>query len=261
MLGSLWNYRYFIFTSIRNDIRTRFINSKLGALWMIFNPLAQALIYALILSNVLAAKLPGIENKYAFSVYLLSGLLGWTLFSETITRSCNLFIENANLLKKINFPRATLAAIVLGSCLLNNLILFYAILLILIALGYPLILTYLLILPLMLIVALLAFGIGMILGVINVFVRDISQVLPIVLQTLFWFTPIAYPIGIIPDKYMSLLKGNPLYPLIDAYHQILLYGQTPDISSLLPIIVACFITLILGTFMFRKASPEMVDVL
>ena len=75
MLRSLFAYRQFILSSIRNEIVSRFARSKLGGLWMIINPLAQVAIYALILSNVLAAKLPGIENKYAYAIYLMSGLL------------------------------------------------------------------------------------------------------------------------------------------------------------------------------------------
>ena len=101
LLLAIWRYRYFIFSSIKNDLRSRFIRSKLGGLWMIINPLAQVLIFALILSEVLAAKLPGIDNKYAYALYLMAGILGWSLFSETISRCLNLFIDNGNLMKKM----------------------------------------------------------------------------------------------------------------------------------------------------------------
>ena len=104
-------------------------------------------------------------------------------------------------------------------------------------------------------------GIGLILGVINVFIRDISQVVPIVLQVLFWFTPIVYPATIIPPQYLNFLKMNPLFPIIEGYHDILLYGKAPDMLHFIPLIVVGFVILSLGLFMFRKASPEMVDVL
>ena len=75
MIRSLWQYRHFILCSIQNELITRFARSKLGGLWMIINPLAQVAIYALILSSVLAAKLPGIDNKYAYAIYLMAGML------------------------------------------------------------------------------------------------------------------------------------------------------------------------------------------
>ncbi len=73
MLRNLWQYRHFVSSSIRNELISRFARSKLGGLWMIISPLSQVLIYALILSNILAAKLPGIDNKYAYAIYLMSG--------------------------------------------------------------------------------------------------------------------------------------------------------------------------------------------
>ena len=128
MFRGLWQYRHFVISSIRNEMISRFARSKLGGLWMIINPLAQVAIYALILSNVLAAKLPGIDNQYAYAIYLMAGLLAFTLFSEIISRCLNLFIEQGNLMKKMSFPRITLPTIVAGSCLLNNVLLFVAML-------------------------------------------------------------------------------------------------------------------------------------
>jgi lipopolysaccharide transport system permease protein len=87
MLRAVWAYRYFILSSIKNELRLRFIRSKLGVLWMIIHPLMQVLIFATILSEVLAAKLPGIDNKYAYALYLMAGTLCWSMFSETIGRS------------------------------------------------------------------------------------------------------------------------------------------------------------------------------
>ncbi|HDO26019.1 MAG TPA: ABC transporter permease, partial [Nitrospirae bacterium] len=123
MFRSMWQYHHFVLSSIRNEFKSRFVRSKLGGLWVIINPLSQVLIYALILSNVLAAKIPGIENKYSYAIYLMAGLLAWTLFNEIITRCLNLFIEQGNLMKKMSFPRITLPSIVIGSCLINYILL------------------------------------------------------------------------------------------------------------------------------------------
>jgi len=86
LLKSLWAYRGFVASSIRNEFAARFARSRLGGLWMIIHPLAQVAIYALILSNVLAARLPGIDNRYAYAQYLMAGILAWTLFAEIVSR-------------------------------------------------------------------------------------------------------------------------------------------------------------------------------
>lgn len=261
MFRNMLGYRYFIFSAIKNDLVTRFVRSKLGALWVIFNPLAQVIIYALILSNVLAAKLPAVDHKFAFSIYLMSGTLGWALFSGIIMRSITLFVENAALIKKISFPQMTLPSIMLGSCILNNLILLAVILVIFALLGHSFNLTILYLIPLMGTIVILASGIGIILGVINVFIRDIGQVVPIGLQVLFWVTPIVYPVSIIPQKYMFIITMNPMFSIIEGYHQVLLYGKEPDVVSLVYLSVVGALILFVSLFIFRKASPEMVDVL
>jgi len=261
MFRDLYKYRNFIIQSVRNDLISRFSRSKLGGLWAILNPLSQVLIYALILSNVLAAKLPGVDSQYAYAIYLIAGLLGWTLFNEIVGRCLNIFIEHGNLIKKMSFPRAALPAIAVGSCLINNLFLFISMLGIFALLGHQFNVAMLWLIPLILIVVVFSLGIGLILGVMNVFLRDIGQVTPIILQMLFWFTPIVYPITIIPEAYRHWLNLNPMYPIIDAYQQILVYGNSPQWGGVLIILAVGIILSIVGLFMFRRSSAEMVDAL
>jgi len=261
MLHGLWRYRQFVLSSIQNEFRARFARSKLGGLWMVINPLAQVAIYALILSNVIAAKLPGIENKYAYAIYLMAGMLAWTLFGEIINRCINLFIEQGNLMKKMSFPRITLPTIVVGSCLLNYILLFIALLVIFALLGHHFSLAMLWLVPLTFAVIALALGIGLMLGVMNVFLRDIGQAFPIIFQVWFWFTPIIYPESIIPESYRHLLALNPMYSVVSAYHQVLVYNQAPHLGSVGMISIFSLVLLLLSLFMFRRASAEMVDAL
>lgn len=261
MFHALWDYRGFVLSSIRNEFVARFVRSRLGGLWMIINPLAQVAIYALILSQVLAAKLPGIDNPYAYALYLTSGILAWSLFAEIIGRCLTLFIDNGNLMKKMRFPRITLPAIVVGSCLLNYLLLFVAVLVVFALLGHIPDLQVVWIMPLTLALVALGLGMGLILGVLNVFVRDIGQVVPIILQALFWFTPIVYPIEIVPDRVRPVLEYNPLYPIVSGYHDALVFGNNPAIQQIAITAGVAAGLLLLGLFMFRRASPEMVDAL
>lgn len=259
MLMGAWRYRFFISSSIRTDLRTKFVRSRLGGLWMILNPLAQVLIFAFVLSSVLASKMPGITSRYAYAIYLMAGTIGWSLFSEIVNRCLTLFIDNANILKKLSFPRIALPCIVVGSALVNNILLFLAVLIIFGFLGHvPG--HALLALPLVtLITVALGLGLGLGLGVLNVFMRDIGQIVPVVMQFLYWFTPVVYMENIIPEHYRPWLLFNPLVPIVNAYHDILLYDRIPQFGQLFGVTVGTVVLLCISLVLFRKATAEMVD--
>lgn len=258
---AVWRYRYFIASSVRNELRVRFIRSKLGGLWMVIHPLMQVLIFALILSEVLAAKLPGIDNKYAYALYLMAGMLSWNLFAETISRCVNLFIDSGNLMKKMAFPRICLPLIAAGTLLVNNLLLVVAIFAVFAALGhYPS--EQALWLPVLIALNLvLAMAVGLVLGVLNVFMRDIGQVVPVILQALFWLTPVVYSLSVLPERYQAWFKFNPLYPLVTSYQNVLVFNKPPLWGDLGWLALVAALAGVVALSLFRKASPEMVDVL
>lgn len=261
MLLAVWRFQHFIISSILNEFRVRFIRSSLGGLWGILQPLMQVAIFAFILSHVLSSKLPGIDNPYAYAIYLLAGTLAWNLFAEVVQRSLTLFIDQGNLLKKISFPRISLPIIVAGGALLNNILLLLAILFIFLLLGH-LPGMQILWLPLLILVTLgFGLGLGLILGVLNVFMRDIGHVVPIVLQFLFWFTPVVYMSSIIPENYRQWLVLNPMYSVVEAYHQVLVFNQPPALGGIIVIGVLATLLSLVAIILFRKASPEMVDML
>lgn len=257
-----WRYRHFIISSIRAEFRARFIRSKLGALWMVIHPLAQAAIFAVVLAQIMATKLPGMANdRFAYAIYLLSGLLAWSLFSEIVTRCLTVFIDNGNLMKKMLFPRITLPLIVAGSALLNNFLLLFAILGVFSLLGHfpgsqiawaPL---------LMLVTLALGLGVGLLLGVFNVFTRDIGQMIPVVLQLGFWFTPIVYTPDILPTNLRFALALNPMATIVRSFQNVMLFDLPPDLFGLAWIVILTALLLAGVLVLFRRASGEMVDVL
>jgi len=228
ILLAVWSYRYFIISSIKTEFRSRFARSKFGGFWMILHPLAQVLIYALVLSQIMKAKLPGIDSNYAYPIYLLAGMVGWTLFSEVIGRFINIFIENANLLKKISFPKLSLPLISVGSSLVNYFILLIVMYIVFGFLGH-LPVKAILWLPLLIIITLgMAVGLGLFLGTLNVFIRDIGQFMMIVLNFWFWLTPVVYMPSIIPEKFHFILMANPMTGIIMGYQNILVYDKAPE---------------------------------
>jgi lipopolysaccharide transport system permease protein len=122
VLGRLRNiaaYRGFIAGSVKREFQSKYRNSILGALWTVLNPLAMIIVYTVIFSQVMRNRLPGAGSAYAYSIYLCAGVLTWNLFTEIATKGQSVFIDNAGLIKKLNFPRLCLPIIVVLNALLN----------------------------------------------------------------------------------------------------------------------------------------------
>ena len=261
LIKALWQYRHFIISTVITDLRLRFDRSILGALWGILNPLAQVAIFALILSNVLQAKIGDVDNQYSFALYLCAGLACWNVFNDIITRSLTIFIANGDLIKKAAFPKIVLVANLVFGCLVDNLLLLIAVLALFLLSGFDLSALVMIIPALLLLTLMLATGLGLILGVLNTFIRDIGHVTPILLQVLFWFTPIVYPMSIVPEQLKQLLSLNPIYPVVTAYQQVLIFQTWPLTTPLLISLLLAILLLILAGLLYSKAAKDMADVL
>ncbi|MFC0132765.1 ABC transporter [Massilia eurypsychrophila] len=260
MLRGLWAYRGFVFGSVRREFQSKYGNAILGASWSLLSPLAMILVYTVIFAEVMRSKLPGSDNTFAYSIYLCAGILTWGLFAEIVARAQTMFIEQANLIKKISFPRMCLPLIVVLNALLNFAIIFGLFTAFLIATGNFPGAVYLAILPILLLQVLFAIGLGMIIGVLNVFFRDVGQFFSIFVQFWFWLTPIVYPASILPPAIREhLLLWNPMAPIIGAYQTILVHHTLPHWSGLLPATILALLMCVFGMRLFRKRSGEMVD--
>jgi homopolymeric O-antigen transport system permease protein len=260
MMRAAWRYRGFIASSVINDFKTRLSRARFGVAWIVLQPLAQVITFGTILSNVLGARLQGTTSKYGYVVYLMAGTACWSLFADIVQRCITVFIDNGALLKKIQFPRITLPAIVVGIASVNSLAYLAIVLSALpVMAAYPNV-HYVWLPVLMVMTISLAAGIGLFLGTLNVFARDTGQVVAVLLQFWFWATPIVYPLSIVPHAFQSALALNPILPLVRGYQNVLLYGVRPPHQCIWmgPVILLLFAAAI---FVFRRASSEMVDVL
>lgn len=259
MARAVWHYRGFVLGSVKREFQTRYRNSLLGAAWTVLNPLSMIIVYTVIFSQLMRARLPGVENNLAYSIYLCAGVLAWGFFSEVINRSQSVFLENANLIKKLSFPRICLPLIVVINAGINFSIILS------IFLGFLLITqnfpgwALLAVIPILLIQIAFSVGLGIILGVLNVFFRDVGQFMGILLQFWFWFTPIVYPLAVLPESVRPLIDANPMAPLIAAYQGVFVYGQWPDWSTLLMPLLIALALCVFAMRLFRKRAGEMVD--
>lgn len=259
MIRGIWAYRGFILGSVKREFQSKYRNSMLGAAWTVLNPLAMIIVYTVIFSQVMRAKLPGVETTFAYGIYLCAGLLTWGFFAEIIGRGQTVFLENANLIKKLSFPRICLPVIVILSAGLNFLISFGLFTVFLLLSGNFPGWVFLAVFPLLIIQIIFSVGLGIILGVLNVFFRDVGQFFNILLQFWFWFTPIVYPVNILPEGIRPLMNWNLMASLVNAYQVIMVNGQWPQWKTLIPLTLVGLILCILGIRLFRKRVGEMVD--
>lgn len=256
---SLWRYRGFILGSVKREFQARYRNSLLGAAWTVLQPLAMITVYTVVFAELMRARLPGIDSPYAYSIFLCAGLLTWNLFGEILQRGQTVFLDNGNMIKKLNFPRICLPAITVISAVVNFTITF-SIFLAFLAVTHSLpgwIIVYAI--PILLVQIAFGTGLGIITGVLNVFFRDVGQFVSILLQFWFWFTPIIYSTATLPASVRPWMKLNPMTPLAQAYQGIFVYGTTPQWSTIWPVAVLAVGLCVAGLMLFRRRAGEMVD--
>lgn len=244
---------------MKRDFQSRYQMSILGAAWLVLQPLAMITVYTVIFSQLMQARLPQATGPFAYSIYLCSGILTWGLFAEILSRMQVVFIENANLLKKVTFPRICLPIIIILSCILNFLIIFSLFIIFLIVTGNFPGINFVYFLPVLVIQILFASGLGVTLGVLNVFFRDVGQFVTVLLQFWFWFTPVVYVYTTLPIWAQGWLNMNPMTSIINGYHNIFLHNTMPDFYAMKWTILLAVLFCGLGLYLFRKHAADMVD--
>ncbi len=257
-----WRFRGLVRAISERDLRARYTGSLLGPLWLILQPLAMILVYTLVFSQIMQARLPGQDlSKFAYSQFVCAGLISWGLFTEIFLRTKNVFLEHANLIKKVHFPKLVLLVPIVLVALFNFAVLSLLYFVFLFAIdawpGWAILWA----LPSLGILVLLALAGGLLAGVLNVFARDVGQIVDIGLQLMFWGTPIIYPITILTDWMREIVSWNPVVGPITNLQQIFLTAAVPEWSSLAyPLLVALAVTA-LAVFCYKRLFAEMLDYL
>lgn len=259
MLDALWKYRGFVLASVRREFDARYRVAVLGGVWAILQPLAQIAVYTLVLSEVMRARLPGADSRFAYGIYLCAGILTWGLFTEIVTRCTGVFVDNANLLKKLSFPRICLPSIAVLSSIVGFAIVFALFLVFLLATGNLPGLPLLAVMPLIALQILLATGLGVLAGVANAFYRDVAQGVAIVMQFWFWLTPIVYPLAVVPERFQPIILANPATALAQAYQRVFVAHAWPHWPELVPVAIVACLAVLAGMHFFRAHAGEMVD--
>lgn len=258
-LVDMWRFRGLARAIAERDLRMRYTGSVLGPLWLLLQPLAMVLVYTLVFSQLMRARLPGIDSSFAYSVYLLAGVISWGMFQEIVQRSKGILVEHGNLIKKVSFPRLVLFVPVVAVAGFNFLVMAALFVIFLFITGlFPGWAIFAAIAPLAVLV-LMALAVGVMLSALQVFFRDIGQVVDIVLQLVFWGTPIVYPVTILPENAQRWLEWNPIMAPIRSLHTIFLEHQVPALAPLgYPLAVAAVVGVV-AVYVYRRLYGAILD--
>ncbi|WP_312245559.1 ABC transporter permease [Stutzerimonas nitrititolerans] len=262
MAASLWRNRSLVWALVQREITGRYRGSVMGLLWSLFNPIFMLAIYTFVFSVVFKARWNvGSDSKTEFALMLFAGLMIFSLFSECLNRAPGLIIGNTNYVKKVVFPLDILPWVALGSAVFHFLVsltvwlIAYAILF-----GTPKITVLLLpfvVFPLVL----LTLGVTWFLASLGVFLRDVGQVISVLIPVLMFMSPIFYPVTALPEAYQGYLMMNPLTPVIEQARAVMYLGQLPDLSQLGVNSLVSLLVFWAGFAWFQKTRKGFADVL
>lgn len=260
-LKKIYLQRSLIRNFVARDLRARYVGSFMGLFWSVIHPIVLLACYTFVFSVVIGFKLGPETGTTNFALFLFCGMLPWLFFQDTLQRSSTIIIENTNLVTKTLFPSEILPLVVMLSGVVNHLIGF-AILLCFIFVVLGKVSLFILLIPVYLFLLMLfTLGLSWFVASLNVFVRDVSQVLTVILTFWLWVTPIFYSPDIIPKRYLFLVKYNPLALVVTGYRDCLLRMRMPNLHVLAVFAVASLVLFAAGGFFFRKTKREFADIL
>lgn len=255
-LRNLWAYRELLSFLIWRDIKVRYKQTTLGALWAIIQPLSMMFVFTIFFSKLIRIPTDGIPS----GLFYFAGLSLWTFFSNAVMNGANSLLGNTNLITKVYFPKliipsaAVLAAVVdfaIASVLLMALLLYY---------GYGRTWEVLLLLPISLLTTILALGMGILFSALNARYRDVRYVLPFLLQIWMFITPIIYPASVVPKEWRWLLALNPLTGIVEAYRGAL-FDQRIHWQGLAYATLFTFMVLSFAAYIFRRMEKSFAEVI
>ena len=260
---ALWRHKELWWRLTEREVLSRYRGSLLGMAWGFLNPLAMLAVYTFVFSQVFKARWGNLEDSgpIGFAVNLFAGLIVFNFFAECANRAPGMVLANPNYVKKVIFPLEILAGVIVGGAFFNALT-SLIVLAIFDLVGFrhiPLTALWLPLVWLPLLTGCLA--LTWLLGALGVFLRDVGQIVAVMVSMLMFLSPIFFPLSALPARWQPILVMNPLAPVIEQTRRVLVDGSQPSLSYL---IMATILTTIICEASFRsfqKAKRAFADVL
>ncbi len=255
----LWEFRELLFFFIWRDIKVRYKQTLLGAAWAVIVPISQMVVFSVFFGKLAGIK-PGMEGV-PYAVFNFAALLPWSLFAHGLTKSSNSLVANAQLIRKVYFPRLYLPA----SGVLDGVVDFviaFAVLLGMMILGFGIYPTANIIwIPFFLLLAIVScLGIGCWLSAFNVYYRDVRHVVPFLIQTGMFVSPVVFPSSIVEAPWRTLYAVNPMVGVIEGFRWALYGGGSVDGSMIATSASVAIVLFVTGVFFVRRMECSFVDV-
>jgi len=256
-LSELWEYREVLYYLVWRDIKVRYRQTVMGALWAIIQPLMTMVVFSVFLGGF--AKVP--SDGAPYPLFAFAALVPWSFFANGLAQSANSLVASGNLITKVYFPRLLVP---MGRVLsgLPDIGLSFLVLLVLVAwYGHLHPSLSLMWLPFLASVAFLtALGVGLWLSALNVRYRDVQHAVPFLIQIWMFATPIAYPSSLLPEPWRTVYGLNPMVGVVEGFRWALLgSGRAPGLPLVVSV-VAAVVLLVSGAFFFRRVERTFADV-
>lgn len=252
LIVETYRCRELIWALALKDLKVRYKRSVLGFVWALLNPALMMLVLTIVFSTILRFGVPH------YAIFLLSVLLPWTFFSQSLSYAVDSVVGNGDLVKKVAVPKLVfpIAAVVANT--INLLLSLIPLAILVVAMRHPFYWTWLY-LPVP-IIAIVIFTLGMtfLFAAANVYYRDVAHIVQILLSAWFYFTPIIYGLDFIAPNLRWIFKLNPIIYVINGFRLAVYYGQLPRWQSIAASFVCGFASLILGFAVFRKYQDDFV---
>ena len=247
-MGELVRYRFMLWNLVIRDLRVRYKRSFLGILWAMINPSLTMIVLTVVFMNVFRFE---VEN---YPIYVLSGILLWSIFSRGTSVAMRSMLDNSGILKRIYVPSSVFVASAVIGALIHVLFALAPLAILALITGIKPALTWLF-LPLpILLTTLFAFGVALIVAALAVFFADVLDIYEVLLSAYFYFTPIIYPISILPPELARLQTFNPLYLSLNAFRVALINGRLPAPIDLVIATLVALVLTVTGWSIFTRLS-------
>lgn len=253
IITNIWNYRHLTVKLAISDFKLRYKNSILGFFWSLVEPLLMLIVLYIIFSFFMRMN---VEN---YQLFLLTGIISWNMLSRGTSMGLNSILGKSSLVSKVYFPREIL---VISSCItallmtllefvvLGIFMLIFAVMPTITIIYFP----FILLIQFILIIG-LSFG----LASLNVYYRDTQYIWAVILQAGFFASPIIYPLSIIPEKYIWIIRLNPMTHIIGMLRGSIIYSTIPIIQDIIFVMMISFIILVIGYIIFLRFEPRFAE--
>jgi lipopolysaccharide transport system permease protein len=246
-------YRELIRILTVSDLKVKYQSSVLGFAWSLLNPLLMMLVLYLVFSNVFGA------NQDYFALYLLVGIVSWRFLAIGTSSSMMAIVGKSSLVTKIYIPRQVLVLSTVLSSFISSLLEFLVLFVLIVIFGVKLSPNILLFPFIYIIYFVFVYGVSLALAALYVYYRDLNQIWEVLLQLGFFLTPVVYPLTTVPVQYLNIYMLNPVTVFMQIYRDILLYAQTPSLTSIAFVLLSATISLAAGAAVFKRLERRFAE--